>query len=153
MHVSRQPNSGYKATHLFLYFWETWRLLWLDQSFWRRLTETETGPDWENNEMEEKQVASVRAWVRASLTLCEVRAWECESVRVCVGVWERGWGWGWGSESTDWFVWESEALFLNLVYLKLEFLRLGFTLVNRVLETRDLRGQNPCGVSTWNSSC
>ena len=40
----------------------------------------------------------------------------------------------------------SEVLFLNLAYLKLEFLRLGFTLVNRVSETRDLRGQIPRGI-------
>ena len=38
---------------------------------------------------------------------------------------------------------------MNLAYLKLEFLRLGFTLVNRVSDTRDLRVQNPRGVSTW----
>ena len=77
--------------------------------------------------------------------LCEVRAWECESVHGSALCEREGEGEGqWECRLICVRV-RSEALFFNLAYLKLKFLKLGFTFSKPSL--RDLRSTWPN--STW----
>ena len=105
MHVSRQPNSKrwVQSNSPFSLVLrdrvERKRLLSLDRSFWRRLTETESEIDWECEQWDGEAGEWEREWRKSVTDQC-VRGWDSEWESVC-SVWERGWGWGWVTEESD----------------------------------------------------
>ena len=141
MHVSRQPNSGYKALTFFFTFERLGDCCGLIKAFgegWlrQRMGLNERTIRWRRSRQ--------RAWARDRPWLCVRWERECESVRGCARERVRGCARdGCARERVRVRQYRviCEALKFEFSLLKLEFLRLGFTLVNRVSDTRDLRVQ------------
>ena len=132
MHVSRQPNSERCVQSN-----SPFSLVLRDRVdsklavAWSKLL-AKANWDWEWDWLREQWDGEAGEWEREWrkwVTDQCVRGWDSEWERESAlrSVWERGWGWGWVTVESD-LCEVSEALFLKMSYLKLESLRLSFTL-------------------------